>query len=231
MVLAAIRPGSELEPPDETTLFTAMHTCAYMASEDGKRASVSLEQRRVWDRRWHRIREYAVQSNLGLVYSMLNRFRFAAADEDQLQSDAMYALAQAVRRFNPFSGYRFSTYACNCIARACMRRSRREQRRKQRLPFQYDPTFDRPTERADLDAELRIEMLHRALNENWAELTEMESRVLSTRFPLDTGRKSTFKAIGQTIGLSKERIRQIQNRALAKLRQVLEDGDAVRTAV
>lgn len=230
-VAKAIKSGSSTEPLDEVTLFTALHTCAYLASGDGKRASLSPSQRRVWARRWHRIREYAVQANLGLVYSLLARFRSSSVDDDQLQSDAMYALAQAVRRFNPFCGYRFSTYACNCIARACMRRSRREQRRKQRLPFQYDPSFDRPTERTDLDEELRIELLHRALNENWAQLTELESRVLSTRFPMDTNRKATFKAIGNHIGLSKERIRQIQNSALGKLRRALEQAPGMKQAV
>ena len=34
----------------------------------------------------------------------------------------------------------------------------------------------------------------------------------------------TLEEVGQIIGVTKERVRQIQNKALAKIRQVMEDG-------
>ena len=44
---------------------------------------------------------------------------------------------------------------------------------------------------------------------------------LAQRFPEDPGSRLTFLEIGQMVGLSKERVRQIQNIALQKLRRVL----------
>jgi DNA-directed RNA polymerase sigma subunit (sigma70/sigma32) len=34
----------------------------------------------------------------------------------------------------------------------------------------------------------------------------------------------TLEEVGQIIGVTKERVRQIQNKALAKIRNVMEDG-------
>ena len=77
------------------------------------------------------------------------------------------------------------------------------------------------SEPVDTQTDLYVERLHRVLNENLGELDDMEARVLARRFPLDDDRRSTLGAIGQAVGLSKERVRQIQNAALRKLRVVL----------
>ena len=136
-------------------------------------------------------------------------------------SEASMVLSRSVERFNPWMGYRFSTYACNAIARALLRVSRRETRYHDLFPVQHDTTLERPVERPDAEMQLRVDRLSRALNENLGALTELEQRVLNQRFPLGQSNKRTFRQIGASVGLSKERIRQIQNVALRKLRQVL----------
>jgi len=60
------------------------------------------------------------------------------------------------------------------------------------------------------------------MERNLAELTEREVDVLGRRFPVGDGPRLTLDEIGESFGLSKERVRQIQNRALAKLRSVLD---------
>ena len=45
--------------------------------------------------------------------------------------------------------------------------------------------------------------------------------MLAQRFPLDGERGATLGTIGRAVGLSKERVRQIQNGALHKLRAIL----------
>ncbi len=55
---------------------------------------------------------------------------------------------------------------------------------------------------------------HRLLNL----LLERERKILTYRFALDDGESTTFKAIGERMGLSAEAVRQITNRALQKLR-------------
>jgi RNA polymerase primary sigma factor len=52
-------------------------------------------------------------------------------------------------------------------------------------------------------------------------LSPREVIVLTERFGLDNGTERTLEEVGTTMGLTRERIRQIQNRALAKLRRRL----------
>jgi len=66
-----------------------------------------------------------------------------------------------------------------------------------------------------LEYQTMIETVHRAL----AGLEPREARVLALRFGLAEGRPHTLDEIGRDIGLTRERIRQIEKDALAKLRQ------------
>jgi DNA-directed RNA polymerase sigma subunit (sigma70/sigma32) len=45
--------------------------------------------------------------------------------------------------------------------------------------------------------------------------------VLTARFGLEGGAEQTLEEVGHSLGLTRERIRQIQNRALTKLRRRL----------
>lgn len=49
-------------------------------------------------------------------------------------------------------------------------------------------------------------------------LTEREEKVLRLRFGLDDGRARTLEEVGQNFGVTRERIRQIESKALRKLR-------------
>lgn len=221
------REGLEIEP-DEQALFIALHTAAYQASDHGKGKHLPKAKRNEWIKRWHTIREHLVQKNLGLVYSMISRFMSSHVDEDDLLSDAMFGLTRAVDRFDPWRGFRFSTYACNVIARALMRRGRQESNYRRLFPVQHDVTLERPEHSPDPHTELYLERLHRAIDQNLGELTDLESRILTQRFPTDQGVRLTFKEIGDAIGLSKERVRQIQNIALGKLRGVLDEDPVLK---
>lgn len=165
---------------------------------------------------------------MGLVYSIIQRVGCRKASEDDLLSDGLYALTRAVDRFDPTKGYRFSTYACTVIARDLMRRGKRETNYRRLFPVQHDVTFERPTRPADRGTELYVERLQIALNQNLGNLTELETQVLSRRFPENTESRLTFLEIGSVIGLSKERIRQIQNSALRKLRRVLDEDPVLQ---
>jgi RNA polymerase primary sigma factor len=66
-----------------------------------------------------------------------------------------------------------------------------------------------------LEYQTMIETVRRAL----AALEPREARVLALRFGLAEGRPHTLDEIGRDVGLTRERIRQIEKEALAKLRQ------------
>jgi len=209
--------------PDGQALFVALHTCAFRATPRSSRKPVSPRVRSLWVRRWQVVREYIVEQNLGLVYSMISRFNSAHLDDDDLLSDGMFGLARAVDRFNPWKGFKFSTYACNVIARSLMRRGKQTTHYRKKFPVQYDVELEQPTGLPDTQTELYVERLNRALDDNLGELTDLESKILAQRFLNDHGPRRTFREIGDAVGLSKERVRQIQNIAHNKLRDVLDE--------
>ncbi len=216
------------EEPGELPLFKGLHTCAFRAARDPLARMVSLSERMVWAQRWSVIREHIVQKNLGLVHLTIRRFRFQALDEDDLLSEAMYGLGRAIDRFNPWKGFRFSTYACNVIARALLRRGKGESRYRRLFPVQHDASYEKPEEPGNQHTDLCLERLRRALDRNLGELTDLEATVLSQRFPMDREPRRTFQEIGSLVGLSKERVRQIQNIALQKLRRVMTEDPFLR---
>jgi RNA polymerase primary sigma factor len=61
-------------------------------------------------------------------------------------------------------------------------------------------------------------MLKDKVDEVLGTLTPREARVLRLRFGLDTGTPFTLEEVGEKFGLTRERIRQIENKALRRLR-------------
>ena len=58
------------------------------------------------------------------------------------------------------------------------------------------------------------------------ELPYREMKILTHRFGLDGEDAQTLEAIGHRFGITRERIRQLQNVALAKLRIMLDQLEA-----
>jgi RNA polymerase primary sigma factor len=71
----------------------------------------------------------------------------------------------------------------------------------------------------DTDELLLRESFSRALSDALAELPARERKVLELRFGLDDDQPKTLREIGEVMGLSRERVRQIESRALNKLRR------------
>ncbi|MGC8513018.1 MAG: sigma-70 family RNA polymerase sigma factor [Acidimicrobiales bacterium] len=67
-------------------------------------------------------------------------------------------------------------------------------------------------------------MLNQALNEALEDLPERERRVLRLRFGLVDGRMHTLDEVGREIGVTRERIRQIEIKTLARLRNPVHSG-------
>jgi RNA polymerase primary sigma factor len=71
----------------------------------------------------------------------------------------------------------------------------------------------------DTDELLLRESFARAITDALAELPARERRVLELRFGLSDDQPKTLREIGETMDLSRERVRQIESRALNKLRR------------
>lgn len=228
-VKAAGEPGAENghDKFTEFELFAALHTCAYRAMRSGRGRRVTERERLEWAARWKLIRDHLIDQNLGLAYSTLTRFQASHTEWEDLRSESFLALVRAVEGFNPWRGFRFSTYACHAIVRALVHASRKSSRYRLQFPAELE-AWREPAAQTDHWSELFVDRLRRALHENHGELTERETTVLAGRFPVGGGLGRTLSEIGDALGLSKERVRQIQNSALNKLREVLEADPALQ---
>ena len=221
---AAAQAGSKHTPeqdePSEHELFSALQACAYQATRKPRGKSVAPAERDAWSERWETMRNFLIGRNLGLAYKMVARFHSSHVDRDDLRSEAFLGLMRAVEGFDPWRGFRFSTYACHAIWRALMQVAKKSRRHELQLVAEPDILCE-PYSQGNRWEELRVDRLLRALHANQGDLTERESAVLAGRFPVSGGSKCTLSQIGEALEISKERVRQIQNEALMKLRVVL----------
>ena len=78
--------------------------------------------------------------------------------------------------------------------------------------------------------QLRDQMEKGMVRQLVAQLSEREARIIRFRFGLDGGEERTLEDVGRKFNLTRERIRQLQNLALQKLRQMLEESPSVPLA-
>ena len=65
--------------------------------------------------------------------------------------------------------------------------------------------------------------MHQMLSDVLSTLDEREAGILRCRFGLDGSSEKTLDEVGKIFGVTRERVRQIQNVALAKMRVMIED--------
>jgi RNA polymerase primary sigma factor len=75
---------------------------------------------------------------------------------------------------------------------------------------------------------LEDKTVNRMLQEMVKTLDARESTILQYRFGLDGGPERTLEEVGERFGVTRERVRQIQNIALAKLRRMIEKLERVQ---
>jgi len=61
-------------------------------------------------------------------------------------------------------------------------------------------------------------LLNEAVQQAIGELSEREQQVVRLRFGLDDGQVRTLEEVGKEFGVTRERVRQIESKVLAKLR-------------
>jgi RNA polymerase primary sigma factor len=182
-----------------------------------------------WHRKFEHFREYLVRTNLALVLAMAKRTRLGDIDFAEIVSEGNMALLRAIDKFNVERGFKFSTYACRAILKAFSRTALKSNRHKTRFPVEFEPDFEKSDwadRRRDQVEEDCVDELKQIVDRNLAELSNIEQTVIRRRFNWEQEEESplTLEEVGQIIGVTKERVRQIQNKALTKIRQVMEDG-------
>ena len=182
-----------------------------------------------WHNRFEHLREYLVRTNLALVLAMAKRTRLGDVDFAEIVSEGNMALIRAVDKFNVDKGFKFSTYACRAILKAFSRTAMKHSRHRQRFPVEFEPDLEKSNWneiRRDQIEEDCVYELKTIVDHNLADLSDVEQTVLKRRFNWEQNEHSplTLEQVGRIIGVTKERVRQIQNKALMKIRRLMEEG-------
>ena len=113
--------------------------------------------------------------------------------------------------------------------KAFSRTALKASKHRTRFPVEFEPDMEKSDwaeKKRDAVEEDCIDELKAIVQRNLADLSPVEDTVIRRRFNWEQQEESplTLEEVGQIMGVTKERVRQIQNKALAKIRGVLEDG-------
>lgn len=167
------------------------------------------------------IRNHIVRANMRLVISIVKGFANQNFSFDDLLSDGTACMMKAVDKFDYDRGFRFSTYATRAVRRELYRTMEKLRQQRVRFATNSDESLDN-SGRGSTEEQLprpTAQQLYRSLCDMIGKLDERERLVVKLRFGIeDGGTKTTFVEVGKTLGVSKERARQIGERAMNKLR-------------
>ncbi len=177
------------------------------------------------------VKAILITSNLRLVVSIAKKFVDPSWSFDELVSEGNVALMRAVEKFNFALGNRFSTYATYAVQRHFFRLSQRGRRIRSRF-VSDDAALESRAAEPPAPAQPSAEQLAslKALFAGFLqELEPRERRIVVARFGFDGKAPRTFRELGSQMGVCKERIRQIQGRAMEKLKSMAAEARLEQT--
>ena len=170
------------------------------------------------------VRNRLVLANLRLVVHHSGRHLGAGSRLDELVSDGTVSLMNAIEQFDYQRGVRFSTYASWAILKNFAKTIPRELEARRAVSENsqdiVESTADKrsgPNRARDLRDLLRSLVASMLL-----ELSEREREVVVARFGLGDREAQTLEQIGRRFDITRERVRQIEARALRKLAAVAD---------
>ena len=221
-----------LSAKDEEFLFLRYNYARFRLSElaaaQRKRATTPRARQMVaWYRRAQDACADLVQANMALVVAMAKRARVINVEFTELVSEGNMALLRAVAKFDVSRGFKLSTYACRAILKSFSRLATKTGRYRRRFPVEFDPDYERSdydVKKHEMQHEDALDALGEVLTRNRADLSDVERTIVLERFAIGSDRKKgrTLTEVGEIVGLTRERVRQIQKLAIEKLRVVLD---------
>jgi RNA polymerase primary sigma factor len=175
------------------------------------------------------IRGRIIRANMRLVISIVKKFVGPQNSFDDMLSEGTMSLMHAVDKFDFDRGFRFSTYAYRAIARNAYRTIMDRHRESSRFAGgAEDVLFDVVDERdSGWISEHTWNRLRKQMATMLDQLDRREQFIIRSRFALGAHRKvRTFQSLADRLGISKERVRQLEQRAVDKLRRMANAASA-----
>jgi len=176
------------------------------------------------------IKNRLVRANLRLVVSIAKRRVTAGDGFFDLVSDGNMSLIRAVEKFDYARGNKFSTYASWAIMKNYARTIPDEHRRRERFRAADTEMLQTAADRRSDEHQTRLVESDR-LRQVGRFLDRLDSReqtIIIRRYGLDHDHEpQTLKEVGTALGVTKERVRQIEAKALEKLREAAASEDVL----
>lgn len=187
-----------------------------------------------------------VTDNIGYVVTMAKQYAGRGVPMDDLISEGNMAMVDASRKFEADKGKRFVSYAAPFIRHAMEETIERQaglyrvprseatrETKRRKMPVSVDEPIpigsatgfsllsllvNKNVKQADLSIE--DEQTAQKINNAIAKLDDREREVVKRYFGIGA-ETNTMAEIGEAMGLKRERVRQIRNKAIRKLRKAL----------
>jgi len=201
---------------------------ATMSLDDGGDASLKNLYRREVERSVRsaeNIRNRILEANLRLVISVVKSWKGSQPRFWEMVSDGNVSLMKIVDGFDYKRGYKFSTYAVNALKRNFTKSESDEQKLLAKEQSGYDelPVIDEGEDtQSDADADAQLLELQEFVHDLLKNLDPREAEILRRRQGIGNEDAATLKVVGGEVGVSKERVRQLQGRAIDNLRERLQ---------
>jgi RNA polymerase primary sigma factor len=227
--------GEVLTADDERNLFLRFNYARFRvlgaleACQGRRLAAAAARKALAWQKLAMNYQNEITRTNVPLVLAMVKRTRIANVDYADLVSEGNMALLRSIDKFDCSRGYKFSTYACRAILKSFARVASRTARYRGYFPTEFDPALEKgdyaEIRREDVEDDC-VSEVRELLNSQHSHLNDIEEQVIRARFAVGSAfdEAQTLEEVGTQIGVTKERVRQIQNKALHKLRVMLEEG-------
>ena len=163
-----------------------------------------------------------IRANLRLVVSIAKRHVGPSNNFFELVSDGNMSLIRAVEKFDYSRGNKFSTYASWAIMKNFARTIPEENYRRDRFVTGHEEMFEAAADNRtdEHEYESSLKRMQEAIKGMLDRLDDRERLIITSRFGLGGDAERTLEQLGRELGITKERVRQIESRGVDKLRKI-----------
>lgn len=215
-----------LSRDDEYLLFSNMNYAKFKYNLVLDWASPNVDELNKWRNIFEYYEEYITRHNIPLLTNLVQKtiaqYSYHDTISDDLESFGRLGLYNAVRKFNASYGWKFSTFAYTAIRRNLYKEMRLANKRVTNF-CSFMPEYDRGCRDKDIDISDAKHDIGMLVVQNAVGLSDIERRVLMGRYGIGDDIPKKLHELGDIVGVTKERIRQIELSALNKVRKYISE--------